>query len=146
MSDFRSTRAIGSGRLAARPKSRCIHLHPINVMFYDSPRLFTGFYPSKEDGRLFFRVVSPLDAFRGYPLGRGCPACLLDNRYTRGPESAFLSYLRSLPVRRPAPPVDSDRTVFTAIVEYLTQQRYPTHPRLKIPCRWKVTPTMVTTF
>ena len=40
---------------------------------------------SRENGRLFFRGVSRLDAFSGYPLRRSCPACLST---TGAPEAA----------------------------------------------------------
>ena len=116
LSGFRPARAIGSGRLTARPKARGLHPHPINVIVYNSPRLSAGL-PQQREWPSIFPGGFPLRCLQGLSTGAWLPGMPRDSRYTRGPGSAFLSYLRSLPVRRPAPPVDSDRTVFAAACE-----------------------------
>ena len=72
-------RAIGSGGLAPR-RSSVLTPPPHQPGRLPEPSLLTGFYPSRAIGRLFLRGASPLDAFRAYPLGRGCPAMPSDNR------------------------------------------------------------------
>ena len=74
-----TSRAIGSGRLNASGRSpRRLHPHPINPVFYGSPRPRALRGPKAPEGpgngRLFLGWASGLDAFSPYPLGRGCPA------------------------------------------------------------------------